>query len=118
MEEDSEYCIRQAASIGPFTHRMVKALLSEEAIRYLRSAQHIVRLQKTYGAELLEAANRRAVYYCNYSYGGVKNILEHELDREPMPGVTERPRTLSSRYARDLSALLTQEVSDAKLRSN
>jgi hypothetical protein len=97
---------------------MVKTLLCEEAIRYLRSAQNIIRLKKKYGSERLEAASRRAVYYCNYSYGGVKNILEHELDHQSPELLDEEPRHLSSRYARDLSTLLTTEAHSAKLRSH
>jgi len=109
MEHDTDYCIQQALSVGPYTHRIVKSLLFEEAIRNLRSAQNIIRLKKKYGHSRLEAAARRAVYFGNYTYGGVKNILEHNLDAQELL-FDESSRPLCSRYARDISELLTQEV--------
>lgn len=105
MEQDTEYCIRQALSIGQYTHRIVKSLLKEEVIRNLRSAQNIIRLKKKFGFSRLEAASKRAVYYGNYTYGGVKNILEKELDKQEFL-FEEDTRQLSSLYARDLSKLL------------
>ena len=117
MEHDTDYCIQQAVTIGPYTHRIVKSLLTEEAIRNLRSAQNIIRLKKKFGLSRLEAASKRAVYYGNYTYGGVKNILEKQLDKQDFL-FEENTRRLSSLYARDLSGLLSKEVSHGNVRTD
>lgn len=117
MEQDTEYCIQQAFSIGPYTHRIVKSLLKEEAIRNLRSSQNIIRLKKKFGHVRLEDACKRAVYYGNYTYGGVKNILEKEIDKQDFLFEEDTPK-LCSRYARDLSGLLSKEVSLGNIRTS
>ena len=117
MEQDTEYCIQQAFNIGPYTHRIVMSLLKEEAIRNLRSAQNIIRLKKKFGLLRLEDACKRAVYYNNYTYGGVKNILEKEIDRQDIL-FEEDTRELCSLYARDLSRLLSKEVSLGNIRTS
>jgi hypothetical protein len=116
MEHDTDYCIQQASTIGPYTLRIVKSLLKEEAIRNLRSAQNIIRLKKKF-ASRLEAASKRAVFYGNYTYGGVKNILEKKLESQDLL-FEEDATELSSRYARNLSQLLSQEVSNGNARTN
>ena len=117
MEYDTDYCIQKALTIGPYTHRIVKSLLIEEAIRNLRSAQNIIRLKKKFGLSRLEAACKRAVYYGNYTYGGVKNILEKQLDKQDFLFQQNTCR-LSSLYARDLSQLLNKEVSNGNVRTD
>jgi len=117
MDYDTDYCIQQALSIGPYTHRIVKSLLIEEAIRNLRSAQNIIRLKKKFGLSRLEAASKRAVYYGNYTYSGVKNILEKQLDKQDFLFEQSTCR-LSSLYARDLSQLLKKEVSHGNARTD
>jgi transposase len=117
MEHDVDYCIQQALSIGPYTHRIVKSLLKEEAIRNLRSAQNIIRLKKKFDLLRLELACKRAVYYGNYTYGGIKNILEKQIDKQDLL-FEEDTRQLCSRYARDLPGLLSKEVSLGNIRTN
>lgn len=117
MEQDTEYCIQQAFDIGPYAHRIVKSLLKEEAIRYLRSAQNIIRLKKKFGLLRLEAASKRAVHYGNYTYGGVKNILENEIDKQDLL-FEENTARLCSLYARDLPQLLSKEVPVGNVRTN
>ena len=51
----------------------------------LRSVQAILRLQETVGAERLEAACARALYFGDPSYRRIKAILNAALDREPLP---------------------------------
>ncbi len=60
------------------------------------------------GPRRAQAACRRAQYYGNYTYRGVRDILRKGLDREPLPMVVvpgnnpnDRPR-----YARTISELL------------
>ena len=117
MEHDTQYCIGQALGIGPYTHRIVKSLLKEEVIRNLRSAQNIIRLKKKFGTPRLEAASKRAVYYGNYTYAGVKNILEKEIDKQELL-FEQSAAELCPLYARDLSELLSKEVSYGNVRAN
>ena len=118
MREDTAYCIQEASKVGVHTHQVVHAMLNEEAIRNLRGAQNILRLQKKYGRQRLEAACGRAAFFCNYSYGGIKSILEKELDIHNRV-MTEKDTQLCSLYARDLTEYLTQkEVSVGNISSN
>jgi len=117
MEWDTDYCIQEAQKIGNSTHQIVSAILNEEAIRNLRSAQNIIRLRKKYGRERLEAACRRAVFYSSYKYGSVKNILERELDNhEDFGGSIETQ--LSTEYARGLDELLNKEILNGNIYTN
>lgn len=48
-----------------------------------RSCLGIIRLEKPYGVERVEAAARRALDIGAPSYTSVKNILKNNLDRKP-----------------------------------
>ncbi|EQD71315.1 integrase catalytic subunit [mine drainage metagenome] len=52
-----------------------------------RSILGVIRLAKHYDTDRIEAACARAIALGAYSYTSVKSILEHNLDREPLPGV-------------------------------
>jgi len=54
-------------------------------LNYLRAAQGIIRLKKTYGAKRLEAACVRAVVYSCKNYKDVKQILAKGLEYETLP---------------------------------
>jgi hypothetical protein len=51
----------------------------------LRSVQAILRMEETVGAERLEAACARALYFGDPSYRRIKAILNAALDRESLP---------------------------------
>lgn len=117
MEWDTEYCLIEAGKVGVNTRRIVHSLLKEEVIRNLRSAQNIIRLQKKYGEERLEAACTRAVYFGNYDYYSIKTILEKELDKRN--DIFSPPeRKLSDVYARSMDELLNREVIDGNACAN
>jgi len=106
MEWDTNYCMDKASKIGDAVFHLVNRLLNEEPIRNLRSAQNIIRLEKKYGRDNLEAAVRYSVSFNNFTYGAVKNILEKNLNTE-ISKDDERPeKALDSSYARDLGELL------------
>jgi transposase len=109
MKMDSNYCMENARKIGPSTLKVVDELLNNGVIRNLRSAQNIIRMQKKYGKARLEAACRRAVYFGNYTYGGIKNILEKELDKQRILFEEDDPeKKLSSEYARNIKEILLE----------
>jgi transposase len=51
-----------------------------------RACLGILRLGKTYGADRLEAACKRALVISSPSYKTIKSILEKGMDKQPLPG--------------------------------
>jgi transposase len=78
-------CRQIAAGIGPATSQVVETLLAERPLDRLRSVQAILRLTETVGADRLEAACARALYFADPRYRRIKDILNAALDREPLP---------------------------------
>jgi hypothetical protein len=74
-----------AARLGAATSQVVEILLGDRPLYRLRSVQAILRLEETVGAERLEAACARALYFGDHSYRRIKAILNAALDREPLP---------------------------------
>lgn len=56
-----------------------------------RSILGVIRLSKHYEPERIEAACRRATALGAFSYTSVKSILEHGLDRQPLPKESSQP---------------------------
>jgi len=80
------WCRHRAKECGPAVERLVGGLLGEQALHRLRSAQGIIRLADTYGAERLEAACALALEVGDPAYRTVKGILtagREQLAREP-----------------------------------
>jgi len=80
----------------------------DDVLSQLRTVQAVVTHLEKFPPARAQAACRRAQYYGNYTYPGVRDILRQGLDREPLPvavvpaaTATERPR-----YARRLDELL------------
>jgi transposase len=109
MKYDSHYCMDKALEIGENTLQVVDELLNKGVIRNLRSAQNIIRMHKKYGKIRLEAACKRAVFFKNYTYAGIKNILEKELDKQPFLFDEENAeKKLSTEYARNIKKMLME----------
>ena len=85
LERTPAYCRQIAARMGEATSQVVETLLSNRPLYHLRSVQAILRLEETVGAERLEAACARALYFGDHSYRRIKAILNAALDREPLP---------------------------------
>jgi transposase len=77
--------IRWGATIGPATAQLVEAILHERPHpeQGYRSCLGILRLERRYGRERLEAACARALAVRARSYRDVDAILKHGLDRLP-----------------------------------
>ena len=75
--------IRWGGKIGPETAKLVEAILTERTHpeQGYRSCLGILRLEKRYGPERLEAACARAFAAGARSYRHVESILKHGLDR-------------------------------------
>lgn len=105
MKWDTDYCLTKAKGIGPAVHKVVYTLLNDEAIRHLRTAQNIIRLEKKFGSTRLEAACSRSVLYGNFRYASIKKILETEMDKQRQLFPAEE-KELSDTFARNLSEIM------------
>ena len=89
--------LRWADSVGPHVKAMVEAILTKRRHpeQGYRSCLGILRLQKRYGPERLDAGCRRALFFGARTYKSVESILRSGLDRQPLPepSLTERKPT-------------------------
>ena len=79
--------IAWAEKTGPETAVFAKKLieLRPHPEHGYRSILGVIRLAKHYEPDRIEAACRRAIALNAYSYSSVRSILEHGLDRQPLP---------------------------------
>lgn len=86
LEWTPERFVRWAGRIGPETVRLVKAILERRRHpeQAYRTCLGLMRLERDYGAERLEAASHRAVEIGGLSWSSVKSILESGFDRLPL----------------------------------
>jgi transposase len=75
---------REAASIGPATSALCELILERRPHpeQGFRACRGILRLTRTFGHDRLEAAATRAIDIGALSYGSVRSILDHKLDRQ------------------------------------
>jgi hypothetical protein len=85
LQHTPAYCRQVAARLGPATSQVVETLLGDRPLYRLRSVQAILRLEEVVGADRLEAACARALYFGDPCYRRIKDILNAALDREPLP---------------------------------
>jgi len=78
--------ISWAKNFGENTGLVVETIIERKQHPVLgyRSSLGIIRLEKSYGRERLEAASKRAVAFEAYSYQSIKSILEKGLDKKPL----------------------------------
>jgi transposase len=74
---------RAAAAIGPATAALCELILARRPHpeQGFRACLGIVRLVRSFGAARLEAAATRAIAIGTLTYGSVRSILDHKLDR-------------------------------------
>ena len=85
---------RTAALIGPATAALCDLILERRPHpeQGFRACLGIVRLVRPFGAARLEAAASRAIEIGTLTYGSVRSILDHKLDRAPpRPAVDDVP---------------------------
>lgn len=78
--------IRWAGQIGPHTQDLVSLILESRPHpeQGYRSCLGLLRLEKRYSTERLEAACARALAFKAYSYKNVESILKKGLDQQPL----------------------------------
>lgn len=91
VERTPSRLIEDAQQVGRLTGQLVEAILQAKRHPEMgyRSCLGILRLAKTYPAERMEAASRRALRARAYNYQSMHSILKNQLDRLPMPGDPE-----------------------------
>ncbi len=108
--QDTQWCLREAQRIGPQCHALIQALFADQVLVNLRAAQAVLRLEKTYGRQRLEAACARAVSFGSLRYRSVKAILAKGLDQTTLHPATATALadtyTLGGRFCRDTQTLL------------
>lgn len=79
---DADYFLEQAGNVGTATAAYVEKVLQGKRFteQTYKACLGILRLGKSYSAERLEAACRRALQGNTYTYLTLKNILAHNLD--------------------------------------
>jgi hypothetical protein len=110
---DRQWCLQQAAQIGPSCAALIEQLLSDRILERLRSAQHVLRLAETYGHARLEAACTRAMTHAAPSYRTVKTILAGGFDRLPLPNARAHSDFVygrDARFQRDAQTLFTFDI--------
>jgi len=85
--------IRWAGQIGPQTQNLARLILESRPHpeQGYRSCLGLLRLEKRYSTQRLEAACARALAFKAYSYKNVESILKNGLDRQSL--VTNSPQT-------------------------
>ncbi len=91
----AERLLEWARTVGPMTQALCDRILQSKAHpeQGYRSCLGLLRLSRRYGKERLEAACQRALWTGAAYYRSVKNMLEHNLDREPCLEDTQSPAT-------------------------
>jgi transposase len=84
LKWSAERLLQWARTLGPMTEALCDRILESRAHpeQGYRSCLGLLRLNKRFGKERLEAACQRAMWTGATNYRSVKNILEHNLDRE------------------------------------
>ncbi len=88
-----------ADQVGPHARALCEVILREKHHPEwgFRSCLGLFRLGKKYGDARLDAASRRALYAGARSYRPVMTILQHNLDRQPLPE-PEAPATAGAQH--------------------
>jgi len=94
--------INWAKTVGPETAKMVQAIMEDKPHpeQGYRACLGIMRLERSYGRERLEAASHRALSYRALSYRYLKNILDNGLDSAPLPTEDGSPPPLEHQNVR------------------
>jgi len=98
----SEWCLQQAALVGPACAALAALLLADPVLEKLRTVQALLRLRERYGAQRLEAACRRTMAFGNHTYRSVKTILANGLDQQDAAAAFDQTADLYARGGRFL----------------
>jgi transposase len=123
LHEEVLQCTREgllsmAEKAGLFIYQVAYIILSHPSVDKLRPVRHLLKLASKYSQERLEKACQRAIHYRTVSYISVKNILENNLDQQPLETRTTskvEPLPLPYRFARNPADYKSTETFEEKL---
>ena len=81
LRKTPDWCRDQATRVGEACAELVDRLFADRITENLRAARGLIALRKSYGAERLEAACRRALDFENPRFRAVQTILAKGLDQ-------------------------------------
>jgi transposase len=86
LEWTPERIASWAAKKGDHVQAMVQAIMSSRdyPVQGFRASLGLLRLDRTYGPERLDAACRRALHFGTVGYGSVEHILKAGLEVQPL----------------------------------
>jgi hypothetical protein len=109
LVQDRDSLLAEAQAIGPALSQIVQDLLDDPVLYRLPTAGRLVRLQKRFGAERLEAAAQRALWFEDPSYKTIKRILALGLEQAETPtALSLPPATTFARSADELVGAFTE----------
>ena len=92
---DPEHIKEQAKKMGEAVVAWVIHVLENPSIKErqrLNTALGVIRLSKTYSFTRINAACARGLFYNNFLFKGIEDILKRNLDSTPLPSVeTQKP---------------------------
>ena len=103
------YWLDRADAMGDMVGDHIRAVFdSDDVLNMLRPVQAMVTLLEKHPPKRARAACRRASFYGNHTYAGLRDILRRGLDLQPLPtAVVPASATLEApRYARTAAELL------------
>jgi transposase len=89
----------ESSAIGPSTATLCELILNERRHpeQGFRACLGVIRLEKSFGRERVEAACQRGLEIGARSYGSIKSILDNNLDRQnAAKRAPERPAIVHS----------------------
>ena len=87
LEWTPQRLLRWAADTGPHTQTLIQAVLDSRPFpqQAFNACLGIMRLGKSFGAQRMEAACRRALHFGTIRYKSLESILKNGLDRQALP---------------------------------
>jgi hypothetical protein len=108
--QDPQWCLKEAAAVGPYCLSLIETLFADHVLDHLRGAQGIIWFRKRYGDLRLERACQRALAFETPEYSTVKQILKKGLDQLPQVDrafdLLSETYTGSGRFCRNSASLL------------
>jgi transposase len=92
----TSYYQREALQYGGYVCQVVRRVMKEHTYRNLRKVQGIFRLADKYGAEALNLACKRCLFYEDYRMSTIKRILDKKLYEAPLEEEDVAPALKSS----------------------
>lgn len=107
-ERSITFWTERADTLGSDVGAYIRSVIaSDDVLSKLRDVQAIVTHLEGFPLVRAQAACRRADYFANYTYTGIRRILAQALDLEPLPAATPVHGQLTApRFARPAAAFV------------